>query len=408
MIGILSEWTWEPWLLACIALATIPYVIGMARMGPAQRAKVLGRWRAPSFFAGIAILLLVLESPLDALADDLFSAHMTQHMFLLLVIPALLVYGRPVITWLWAFDLGERRGIVRGWNRSGMQALFDWLTRPLVVWLLLAAALCFWHLPGPYDWAVRHEWLHDLEHLSFLGFSLAFWTIVIEPYGQRRRLGFGATIVFVVSSGFVMGLIGAVLTFATRPLYSVHFATTEAYGLTPLQDQELAGVIMWIPSNLVHLAALCTVFFAWYRADQHGAARLTAAGTGASLRALPLVPVLLALALALGMPGRAAAHQSERGAHQSEPQRGARLIQHYGCGACHTIPGINGADGLVGPPLTHWSRRSYIAGVLPNTPDNLAYWIAHPQDVIKGVAMPDMGIKEREARAIAAYLDTIQ
>lgn len=417
MEHILTEWTWEPWLLACIAVATVPYVVGMARMGRAQRVKILGRWRAPAFLSGMLILLLALESPLDAIADDLFSAHMSQHMLLLLVIPALLVYGRPVITWLWAFDLGARRGIVRGWKRSGLQTVFDWLTRPLVVWVLLSAALCVWHLPGPYDWAVRHEWLHDLEHLSFLGFSLGFWTIVIEPYGQRRRLGFGATVVFVVSSGFVMGLIGAILTFAATPLYAVHLHTTQAYGLTPLQDQELAGVIMWIPSNLVHLAALCSVFFAWYRADQQDGAARSGRAVGArvharvrpsvvipirgSLRpALALAAVLVA-AFAIGVPNRAFAHQSET-------RRGARLIQHYGCGSCHTIPGINGANGLVGPPLTHWSQRSYIAGVLPNDPNNLAFWIQHPQEVIKGVDMPDMGIKEREAAAIAAYLDSIR
>lgn len=417
MLHLLSEWTWEPWLLACIALATVPYVIGMARMGRAQRARILGRWRAPAFSSGLLVLLLALESPLDAIADDLFSAHMAQHMLLLLVIPALLVYGRPVITWLWAFDLGARRGIARGWNRSGLQAVFDWLTRPLVVWILLSAALCFWHLPGPYDWAVRHEWLHDLEHLSFLGFSLAFWTIVIEPYGRRRRLGFGATLVFVVSSGFVMGLVGAILTFAATPLYAVHLHATQAYGLTPLQDQVLAGVIMWIPSNLVHLAALCVVFFAWYRADQQqgGAAHASHArpGRGERARTPAVVPIhdslrpaivlatCFAAAFATGVPSRASAHPSEA-------QRGARLIQHYGCGSCHAIPGIDGADGLVGPPLTHWSDRSYIAGVLPNDPDNLAFWIQHPQEVIKGVAMPDMGIKDREARAIAAYLETIK
>jgi cytochrome c2 len=93
---------------------------------------------------------------------------------------------------------------------------------------------------------------------------------------------------------------------------------------------------------------------------------------------------------------------------QVQVRRGAHLIEHYGCGSCHMIPGINGADGLVGPPLIHWSRRAYIAGVLPNDPDNLAYWVQHPQRVIPGVDMPEMGIKQRDAQAIAAYLNTIQ
>ena len=395
MTAVLTQWQWEPWLLACIAAAAVPYAMGMARMGR-QRVVVLGRWRAPSFFAGIALLCLTLVSPLDAMADDLFCVHMVQHMLLLLVVPPLLVYGRPVIVWLWAFNLDARRAIARGWKRAGFDFAFRWLMRPLCVWLLLGAALCFWHLPGPYDAAVRHEWLHDLEHASFLAFSLAFWTLVIEPYGKRRALGYGATIVFVVSSGFVMSLIGAVLTFATAPLYAVHLHTTQAWGLSALQDQQLAGIVMWIPSNLVHIAALCTVFFAWFRADERRA-RMARQVPRAAAHTLMIVLPLCALALA-----GCASHEDPA------TRRGAKLISRYGCGSCHTIPGINGADGMVGPPLDHWQKRGYIAGVLPNDPDNLALWISHPQRVIPGADMPEMGVKPQEARDIAAYLYTIQ
>lgn len=401
MSQLWTQWSWEPWLLVCLAAAVVPYVAGMLRMG-ARRTQILGRWRAPSFFGGLLLLFLALMSPLDEVADSLFSAHMLQHMLLLLVIPPMLVYGRPVITWLWAFDTDARRAVVRGWKWSKLEAMFGFLMRPLCVWTLLTAALCCWHLPGPYDAAVRHEWLHDLEHLSFLAFALAFWTIVIEPYGRRRALGYGATAVFVVSSGFVMSLIGAILVFATTPLYAVHLHTTQAYGLTPLEDQQLAGIIMWIPSNLVHVAALSVVFFAWFRADERRARGRVAPARATSRTALHTLVVLPLVAALLG----GCAHRPTP--DQIEARRGAHLIEHYGCGSCHMIPGINGADGLVGPPLIHWSRRTYIAGVLPNDPDNLAFWVQHPQRVIPGVDMPEMGIKQREAQAIAAYLDAIQ
>ena len=401
MSHLLTQWSWASWLIACIAVASGWYVAGMLRMGRTQRAAVLGRWRAASYFTGLALLFVVLMSPLDTVSDDLFSAHMLQHMFLLLVIPPLLVYGRPVITWLWAFDVGKRRAIVGGWKRGGCDATFRFLMHPLCVWTLLSAALCFWHLPGPYDAALKHEWLHDLEHASFLLFSLQFWTLVIEPYGQRRALGYGATVVFVVSSGFVMGMIGAVLTFAPVPLYAAYLHTTQAYGLTPVQDQQVAGIIMWIPSNLVHAAALCTVFFAWFSADERRAARAFSVP-----HALPML-LIVAPMLALMLGGCAGADPQQH-AQQIAERHGALLIEHYGCGSCHTIPGINGADGLVGPPLVHWSRRGYIAGVLPNDEDNLQFWIQHPQQVVPGADMPDMGIDQRETRDIAAYLDTIK
>jgi cytochrome c2 len=91
-----------------------------------------------------------------------------------------------------------------------------------------------------------------------------------------------------------------------------------------------------------------------------------------------------------------------------DPNRGKQLIEHYGCGSCHTIPGVRGARALVGPPLTHWSQRGYIAGVLGNTPDNLVNWIQHPRRIVPGSDMPDLGVTEPESRSIAAYLDQIR
>jgi cytochrome c1 len=90
--------------------------------------------------------------------------------------------------------------------------------------------------------------------------------------------------------------------------------------------------------------------------------------------------------------------------HQGDPDRGAKLIAQYGCGSCHEVPGVNGANGLVGPPLTHFGKRSYIAGVLPNNETNLAHWVQSPQQVVPGNAMPDLGVTGIDARDIAAYL----
>lgn len=90
------------------------------------------------------------------------------------------------------------------------------------------------------------------------------------------------------------------------------------------------------------------------------------------------------------------------------PDRGEALISQYGCGRCHTIPGVRAANGVVGPPLYFFSRRTYIAGELPNTPDNLVRWIRDPQAVESGTAMPNLGIGEQQARDIAAFLYTLR
>jgi cytochrome c oxidase assembly factor CtaG/cytochrome c2 len=398
-------WTFEPGVLAPLALALALYLLGLRRMGAAQRRRIVGGWRCAAFIGGIVTLFIALESPLDALADDLFSAHMGQHLLLLMVAPPLLVTGRPAVAWLWAFDVEGRRTIGHAWKRSGLQAAFHGLTRPLPAWLLWTASLCFWHLPGAYDFAERNGAVHDFEHLCFLGFALAVWTIIVAPYG-RRALGYGATMLYVISLGFEMGMIGAILTFASQPLYTAHLNTTAAWGLSPLQDQQLAGVIMWIPTNMIHLGTLCALFAAWFRESERRAvaAAAKAALPVAALRCALVAPLVL-IALA-GCSGKAdpPPEQTVPGASAA---RGAKLIQQYGCGGCHTIPGIGTADGVIAPPLTKFSDRMFISGVMNNEPQNLVYWIRFPQNVIPGVDMPDMGVTQKDAKDIAAYLYTL-
>lgn len=117
---------------------------------------------------------------------------------------------------------------------------------------------------------------------------------------------------------------------------------------------------------------------------------------------------LLGAVLAAGCRGDATAGADYVVSIGGDPVRGVQVIDHYGCGGCHTIPGVPGARGLVGPPLLWWSRRTFIAGELPNTPDNLVRWIQAPQSVEPGTAMPALGVTDEEARDVAAYLYTLR
>jgi cytochrome c len=112
---------------------------------------------------------------------------------------------------------------------------------------------------------------------------------------------------------------------------------------------------------------------------------------------------IVALAAAFAVAGACRDQPPSRIA-QGDVKRGAELIRAYGCQSCHIVPGVPGADGLVGPPLIHWSRRVYLAGHVPNTPDNLVRWIMNPQEVHEHTAMPDMGVTRTDAQHIAAYL----
>jgi putative membrane protein len=269
-------WNWNPWILASVVLAVFGYVWGLLRSNGAVRARLFGGFRYAAFAAGIVTLFSALISPFDTLDDQLFSAHMVQHLVLLMIAPPLLILGRPALACLWAFPLPARRAIGRVWIRSGLKHAVHVLMSPIFVWLLCSAVLWFWHLPGPYGWALGSESVHAFEHICFFVTSLMFWSLVLEPLG-RRRMDYGSTLLFVATFGVQTGLLGALLTFAGRPLYAAHLSTAAAWGLTPLEDQQLAGLIMWIPASLIHLTTLGVLFVVWMQTAERQA--ITAAET---------------------------------------------------------------------------------------------------------------------------------
>jgi cytochrome c2 len=197
------------------------------------------------------------------------------------------------------------------------------------------------------------------------------------------------------------GALGALLTFAPSLWYPAYAATTGPWGISPLDDQQLGGLIMWIPGSIAYLIAGLAVFGGWLRESEkrsiHRERALLAARNIA----------IVVLAVILGACDRASGDERHMLAN-ADVDRGSAAIRKYGCGSCHTIPGITGAQGLVGPPLGQIASRVYIAGVLPNEPDNMIRWLENPPAVDPKTAMPSMGVTPRDARDIAAYLYTLR
>jgi cytochrome c2 len=123
---------------------------------------------------------------------------------------------------------------------------------------------------------------------------------------------------------------------------------------------------------------------------------------------MPVLAAMVCYAIACAACSAQSADASATSSTIGDPQRGAQLIQQFGCGSCHTIPGIRGANGVVGPPLYFFSRRTFIAGQVPNTPANLAHWIQAPGAIEPGTAMPSLGVTEPQARDMVAYLYTLR
>jgi cytochrome c2 len=211
--------------------------------------------------------------------------------------------------------------------------------------------------------------------------------------------GFGAAALFLFTTMLHTGLLGALITFATTPWYVSSNAASTSWSLTPLEDQQLGGLIMWVPAGLVYLIAALALVAGWLRASgRRTDLSMTLTQAGVSM-------LVVAMTLFSGCRG-----EREREAARLTggwPDKGREEIQRAGCAACHTIPGIPGADRLVGPPLRGIASRDYIGGVLPNTPENMVKWLQDPPAHSPKTVMPRLNLTEQQARDISAYLYTL-
>jgi putative membrane protein len=257
-----TSWSWDPVASVPLAVCALVYTRGLARLwrSPGGR-RAVRPWQVMAFAAGWLTLVLALLSPLDVLSDLLFSAHMTQHELLMLVAAPLMVLGRPLVVMLWAFGPHGRQQLT-GWvRRPAVAGTWHAVTGPLVVWVLHGLALWVWHLPALYQAAVRSDGVHIVQHVSFFLTATLFWWAVV--HGRYGRIGYGVAVLFVFATALHSGALGALFTFGSQVLYPIYAQRSAALGVDALEDQQLAGLIMWIPFGLTFLIVGLALFAAW-------------------------------------------------------------------------------------------------------------------------------------------------
>ena len=267
-----AAWSLEPGVLIALFVTAWLYSRGTERMW--RRSGVgrgVRRWEAACFAGGWLTLFVAMVSPLHAMGEALFSAHMVQHELLMALAAPLLVLGRPAVPFLFALPMRWRRA-AGGWARAApVRGAWRGLTSPFAAWLLHAAALWLWHLPSAYGATLASEGMHTLQHASFLGTALLFWWALI--HGREGRMGYGASVFYLFATAMHSGGLGALLTFAPRPWYADYAGTTLPWGLTALEDQQLAGLIRWIPAGASYLIATLILLAAWMRESGRRAER---------------------------------------------------------------------------------------------------------------------------------------
>jgi cytochrome c2 len=268
------------------------------------------------------------------------------------------------------------------------------------VFLLQAIALWVWHIPSWYEAALHNDAIHALQHLCFvLAGSLFWWAMVHGRYG---RMGYGLAVLYVFLTGVHSSALGALLTVSPSVWYADYARQGAAWQVDPLADQQLAGLLMWIPAGVIFIVFGLALLAAWLGEAER---RVRFGATDAASR------TLLVLVLVCGFAAAACESRSVKEAQTltgGSVSRGTAAIGKYGCAGCHTIPGIEGATATVGPPLIQVAVRQYLGGHLLNTPGNMVRWIQHPQAIDPSNAMPELGVTDQDAKDIAAYLYTLR
>jgi putative membrane protein len=219
-----------------------------------RRGRVRGR-REVSFYTGVVLTFVVLERPFDSWADTWLSAHMAQHIVLMTVVPPLVVLGRPWPRMWLPFPLAARRAVGGGLShlrffRRGA----GFLRRPPVALAAQSVAVGVWHVPQLYDAAARNEWIHVLEHVSFVAPALVFWGALLDAPPVRARIDHLHRSIWFAAAMVPGWILAIVLAFASAPLYTAYPSLT---------DQQLGAGIMWVPGSLTYFVAAFVAFYRW-------------------------------------------------------------------------------------------------------------------------------------------------
>jgi cytochrome c oxidase assembly factor CtaG len=256
--AFLCSWPADPWLVAVLALTGGVYLRGWLRLrrGKGQR---WGTGQLVAFLCGLGVLFLALASPIEPFAALFLQAHMVQHLLLMMAVPPLLWLGAPLFPLLRGLPQPVRAYWIAPLFRSQwLRRLCERLTHPVTALVLFVAATWLWHAPPIYDLALRSSGWHYLQHACFLGTALLFWYPVVRPYPSRPRWSPWLLLPCLLLADVQNTVLSALFTFSDRPLYA-YYAEVPKLGGSALDDQQAAGVIMWVPGTLVFLVPLFAV-----------------------------------------------------------------------------------------------------------------------------------------------------
>lgn len=260
MESVFAEWSLPPGLTLAILVTAVVYLRGWVALRKTRPDQFTG-WRLLSFLAGLGSLWIAIGSPLETLADELLSAHMIEHTILMSLAPPLVLLGLPVVPLLRGLPWPLRPYVASPILRiKTLRYVFSFLVRQRVAWIAMNLAFLAWHVPAAYDFAVEHEFWHDLEHICFLATSVLFWWCVILPWPASQRRNW-TIILYLIAAEVINTAASAFLAFCNRPVYAYYIHKANPFQFPPMSDQILGAVVMWVFGSLAFLIPTAGITF---------------------------------------------------------------------------------------------------------------------------------------------------
>jgi putative copper resistance protein D len=270
--GVLAQWSFDPLAVIGLLLAGGLYVAAVRQVNAAHPANPHPRWRTWLFLGGLATIGVALLSPIEAYEGALFSVHMVQHMLLQLVAAPLLLAGAPITLALRVASPAVRRRLLAILHSRVLRAL----SFPVLAWALFAATNWGWHYSTLYNDALENQLLHYLQHANFLVVALLFWWPAIGADPSPWRLPHPVRLFYLFLAMPQQSFLGVSLLQAPTVLYPHYVTNVRDWGMTPLEDQQLGAVIMWVVGDMAFLAGMAVVVILWMRHEERRTARLDA------------------------------------------------------------------------------------------------------------------------------------
>jgi cytochrome c oxidase assembly factor CtaG len=252
-----TDWSLDPSLVYVSVGGILYWLGGRGQRSPDHR-------RTIAFVAGMATIVVALDSPIDAYADELFWVHMFQHVLLLTVAPPLILLGRPWPRMWRALPMSTRVRVGRAIAGARWTAPLRRLATPISSWIIFCGSLVAWHIPAAFNATLSSGAVHECEHAIFFFSGLLFWAHVVDPGPLRARLAWPVRVAYVTGAMVVGWVLAIVLVLVPHPLYG-HYAALALRpgGISALTDQQIAGGMMWVPGSISFTIAILIAFWRW-------------------------------------------------------------------------------------------------------------------------------------------------